>query len=405
MTKGKALKLTIGIMSTALFFSIPTSIARADSFTSAEQGVAGISAILDDKTDKEIQDAYDASVEEDEKSPYANLGVSTASDFVNIRKKASTDSEVVGKLYKGCAADILETLDGGWVKIKSGKVEGYIATQFLAIGKDAEKMVDDYATIYAIVDTQTLFVREKPSLDSRKLTMIPKGEKYVVTKRTKDWVQILLGSDDDTGDDYTGYVSKDYVKINVEFKYAISIEEENKIKKAQADAERAEKERKAQLAADRAKNNTKHNSSKNNSKNNVKNDSKNNDKVDKPTSHGSAKGSEVVNYALKFVGNPYVWGGTSLTSGADCSGFVRAVYADFGYSLPRTSRDQAASAGRKVSDLQPGDLIFYANNGRVNHVAMYIGGGSIVHAANKRQGIIVSQYKYRDVYCVRRIVD
>lgn len=424
MSRNKALKLTLGFMSTALFLTIPTTFARADSFTTAEQGIAGISAVLDNKTDQQIQEAYDASVQK-EVSPYANLGVSTASEFVNIRKEPNTTSEVVGKLYRGCAADILKTLDGGWVKIKSGDVEGYIASQFLAIGDKAEKMVDEYATMYATVNTQTLFVREKPSTESKKLTMIPIGEKYVITKRTKDWAEILLGTDDDTGSEFTGYVSLDYIKVDVEFKYAISVAEEQKIIKAQKEAEKAEKERKEKLAREKAKNNNKHNNNNNsnngnnNSNNNNNNNggnsnsgSKNNDKDDdkdddKPTNHGSAKASEVVNYALKFVGNRYVWGGTSLTKGADCSGFIKSVYGDFGYSLPRTSRDQAASAGRIVSEssIQPGDLVFYANSkGRVNHVAMYIGNGKIVHAANSRQGIIVSKYNYRDVYRVRRII-
>jgi len=408
MSKSKALKLTLGFLSTALFFSIPNSIAHADSFTSAEQGVAGITAILDDKTDEQVQEAYDASVQIKEKSPYENLGVSTAK-YVNVRKEASTDSEIVGKLYRGCAADILETLDGGWVKIKSGDVEGYIASEFLAIGEEAEKMVDEYATIYATVNTQTLYVREKPTTDSKILTSIPIGEKYVVTKRTKDWVQILYNSDDDTGEEYTGYVSMDYVKVDVVFKYAISIAEETRLRNEQIKAENAEKERKeaqkkaeiaeAKRKAEEAKNHSNHNGGKGN-----KNDDKDDDK---PSGHGTAKGNEIASYALKFVGNSYHWGGTSLTHGTDCSGFVQSVYEDFGYSIPRTSRDQAASAGRIVSEsnMQPGDLIFYAHNGRVHHVAMYIGNGKIVHAANKRQGIIVSQYNYNDVYRVRRIVD
>ena len=402
MSKSKALKLTLGFLSTALFFSIPNSIAHADSFTSAEQGVAGITAILDDKTDEQVQEAYDASVQIKEKSPYENLGVSTAK-YVNVRKEASTDSEIVGKLYRGCAADILETLDGGWVKIKSGDVEGYIASEFLAIGEEAEKMVDEYATIYATVNTQTLYVREKPTTDSKILTSIPIGEKYVVTKRTKDWVQILYNSDDDTGEEYTGYVSMDYVKVDVVFKYAISIAEETRLRNEQIKAENAEKERKeAQKKAEReeAENHSSHHGSKGDNKNDDKDD-------DKPSGHGTAQGQEIANYALKFVGNPYHWGGISLTHGTDCSGFVQSVYEDFGYSIPRTSRDQAASAGRIVSenDMQPGDLIFYAHNGRVHHVAMYIGNGKIVHAANKRQGIIVSQYNYNDVYRVRRIVN
>lgn len=413
MRKDKALRLAAGIVSTALFLSIPSVIARADSFISSEQGIAGISAVLENTTEQELQDAYNASVTEIEKeenvSPYENLGVSIADDFVNIRKKASTESDIVGRLYRGCAADILETLDSGWVKIKSGKVEGYIATQFLAIGDEANEMVDKYATKYATVKTQTLYVRAKKSTDAKILTMIPDGETYVVTKEYDKWVEILLGNDEDTGGDYTGFVSKDYIKIDVEFKYAMTMEEikrqeeavqaekERKEKKAQEEAEKKEADRKA---AEQAKEDSKNNSKNSNSNSGSSSGS------NKTTTHSSGKTSDIVAYALKFVGNRYVWGGTSLTNGADCSGFVQSIYGDFGYSIPRTSRSQAVGAGIKVSesDLQPGDLIFYANGGTVNHVAMYIGNGKIVHAANSRQGIITSQYRYRDIYCARRIV-
>ncbi|HWT76165.1 MAG TPA: C40 family peptidase, partial [Mobilitalea sp.] len=149
--------------------------------------------------------------------------------------------------------------------------------------------------------------------------------------------------------------------------------------------------------------------------NNHQNDNQDNhqdDHQDSTPSSGSSSSlsglrNEIITYALKFVGNPYVWGGESLTNGADCSGFVRAIYGDFGYNIPRTSREQAAGAGKIVdeSDIQPGDLIFYTNSsGMVNHVAMYIGNGQIVQAANSRQGIITSRYNYRSIYRVRRIV-
>ena len=99
---------------------------------------------------------------------------------------------------------------------------------------------------------------------------------------------------------------------------------------------------------------------------------------------------EMVQFALQYVGNPYVWGGTSLTNGADCSGFVLAVHNHFGYALPRVAADQyAASRKKDISALEPGDLVFYGNG--ISHVAMYIGDGQIVHAANSRLGIIVSE--------------
>lgn len=124
----------------------------------------------------------------------------------------------------------------------------------------------------------------------------------------------------------------------------------------------------------------------------------------------SSEESEVVKYALQFVGNPYKYGGTSLTNGADCSGFVQSVYAHFGYSLSRTSREQAQNAGYteislKESELEPGDLIFYArDNGVVYHVALYIGDGKVVHAANSKAGIIISEYTYMKPYKARRII-
>ena len=116
---------------------------------------------------------------------------------------------------------------------------------------------------------------------------------------------------------------------------------------------------------------------------------------------GSAKGKDIANFACRYVGNPYVAGGTSLTNGADCSGFTFAVYKEFGISLPRTSTSQR-SAGREVSlsDAQPGDIVCYAG-----HVAIYIGGGRIVHASTPSTGIKYGNVNYKPVITVRRIVD
>ena len=119
------------------------------------------------------------------------------------------------------------------------------------------------------------------------------------------------------------------------------------------------------------------------------------------SSYSSGSGSSVVDYATQFVGNPYVWGGTSLTNGADCSGFVQSVYANFGVSLPRTTYEQQ-NAGTEVSyaDAQPGDLICYGG-----HVAIYMGDGQIVHASNSQDGIKVSNdATYRTIVSVRRLV-
>ena len=121
----------------------------------------------------------------------------------------------------------------------------------------------------------------------------------------------------------------------------------------------------------------------------------------------AGNGQAIVDYACQFIGNPYVWGGTSLTNGADCSGFVLSVFRNYGISLPHSSRAQA-NCGTKISlsELKPGDLVFYGNRSGINHVAIYVGGGQVVHASNPRVGITISGVSYRSpVKAVRVIKD
>lgn len=416
MRKCGALKAVVFVASALVFLSItkePVYGTQMEQPVSAEFGIAGISKTLNDVFscgDNEVNDKITELFNAEIYSPLSSLGVSVATNYVNVRSEPSTDSEVLGKLYHGCAADILEWLEGDWVKIVSGDVEGYIASNYLAVGRAAEKEADEHAEKYAtVVRTQTLRVREEPNLDSRTLELIPLGERYPAIKEYDNWVEILLGTDDQ-GNDFTGYVHKDYVEVEIIFKRAISIEEEQRIIREQREAERAEAERLQRLAEEEeqrrleaerraAEEKKKSEEAKNATKEDNNSSSSNN--------IGSATGKEIANYAKNFVGNPYKWGGTSLTRGADCSGFVYTIYQQFGYKVPRVSRDQAKGAGKKVdiSDRQPGDLIFYTNsNGVVNHVAIYIGDDKIVHAANSRQGIIISKYNYRKIYRVRRVI-
>lgn len=439
MIKGTAVKASL--CATALLLSLSYGIKVEAATGTSDMGIAGISAILDNyyvaTADEEIGEAEQLletfagqgdepvnSEMTDIESPYANLGISTATNYVNIRKEPNIDSEIVGKLYNGCATDILET-DGEWVKIESGNVKaGYINKEFLAIGEEAEKLINEFNSKYATINTTTLFVREKPSTDAPITTMVPLGERYYIIKETDKWAKIQI--DEDT----TGFVSKDYITIDVEFEYAITIEEEQeKIAKAE-EARRAEAEQLEKLAKEQqeqrqaeadskaaAENAAKANESSRNNSSSSSNSSKSGSSSNtgsssssssssNSSSSSSSTGSSIADYALKFVGNPYVWGGTSLTNGTDCSGFTSSIYSHFGYSIPRTSRDQANSAGREVSlnDLQPGDLIFYRNSsGVVNHVAMYVGGGRVVHASNAREGIKTSSYNYRTPYKARRV--
>ena len=353
-------------------------------------------------------------------SEYANTGISIAHEYVNIRKKPNTESKILGKLYRGSAARIINTV-GDWVEIKSGSVTGYIKSEYLAIGFSAENLIDRYGTKLATVNVTTLKVREERSTDSVVLTLVPEGEEFEVIKEYGEWVKIIV---DDTT---KGYVSKEYVNIRVKFKHAISIKEEREKIRRQKEREeairRAEEERQRQIeeeqrreAAERAaaqraaeqraaaqRSSSSSSSSKSSSSSNSSSSSKSS-----TSSSSSSKGtaSSAASYAQNFIGNPYVLGGTSLTNGTDCSGFVQSVYSKYGVSLPRTSSSQScAGSSVSLSDVQAGDLIFYASNGSVNHVAMYIGGGKVVHASNRRDGIKVSNMNYRTPCKARRVAN
>ena len=370
------------------------------------------------------------------KSEYENVGISVAADYVNVRKKPNTDSKVVGKLYRGSAAKIVKKV-GDWVKIKSGQVEGYIMSDYLAIGYSAEKMVDKFGTKIATINTETLKVREAKNTDCAVLTLVSGEESFEVIREDKDWVKIMV--DGDT----KGFVSKEYVDITVKFKKAVSIEEEREAARKKAAAARAEQEaqqRQQQQASSNSSSSSSssssgssssssssgssshkssngsssssHKSSSSGSSNKSSSSSSSNKSSGGGNSSngsgdviGSGDGSAIASYALQFVGNPYVYGGTSLTNGTDCSGFTMSVFRKFGISLPRTSGSQSG-VGRKisVSEARAGDLIFYARNGHVNHVALCIGGGRVVHASNPSVGITTSNIGYRTPYCARRVI-
>lgn len=335
---------------------------------------------------------------------FRNLGISTASDYVNIRKKPTTDSKILGKLYKGSSAEIIGEKDG-WVKIESGSVKGYIRKDLLAIGAKAQKLAGRYGTAFASVKKGviTLNVRSKKSTKSTIVTQIPEDEKYEILGESDNWYKISID------DGAKGYVAKEFVRTRVRFKKAVSIAEEKAEIRRKRAAEKAQQERLAALAAQRSQassSSSSSSSSRSTSSSSSKASSSSRRRTNTTASVPSGtSGSAIASYACKFVGNPYVWGGTSLTNGADCSGFTMSVYAQFGYSLPHSSAAQAG-CGRSVSlsDLQPGDLLFYRNGSRIGHVAMYIGGGRVVHASNARDGIKISSYNYRQPACARRIV-
>lgn len=333
----------------------------------------------------------DANVSENEapvvKSEYDDIAIAQVTNYVNLRSEPSEEGEILGKLYNNSAATIIAT-EGDWYKIKSGSVDGYVKAEFVVSGAEAETLAKEVGHRTATVNTETLKVRNDAGLDATVQTLIPEGESYDVVEELDGWVKIAVDTD------IEGYVSTEYVNLETEFVEAESIEEE---KARLAEEERVRKEaEEAAKKADEASAKKKKSASSSESTDNAESTESSEAVAPAVTAPVSGSRAAIVSYALQFVGNPYVAGGTSLTNGADCSGFTYSVFADCGISIPRDSRSQAAGGTPvDLSAIQPGDLLFYSNGGSINHVALYIGNGQVVHASTAKTGIKISAYNYR----------
>ena len=295
-----------------------------------------------EKSEEEIL----AEAESIEMFGYKNLGIANVENNLNVRAGADESASLVGKMPKDSACEIMGT-EGDWTKITSGKVEGYVKTEFLFTGSDARIKAMDLISTYAVVHADALRVRQEPSTEASIYTQVAQGEmlEYVQTLEN-GWVEIML-------DDETVYVSGEYVELEDRLETAVTLTE---------------------------------------------------------LLYGAGVSDirvSICEYAKQFLGNRYVYGGSSLTRGTDCSGFTMRVYQQFGISLPHSSRAQA-NMGTKISasEAKPGDLFFYGGRGGyINHVALYIGGGQVIHASSPKTGIRISSCNYRTPVKVVRIIN
>ena len=322
------------------------------------------------------------SQEETEENEYADLAIAQVSNYVNVRSLPNTDSDIVGKIYNGAVAQVLSVTgeDHDWFQIVSGNVEGYIKAEFFLYGDAAAEVIDQYVTRYANVIADRLNVREQPSTESKRIGYIDNGERVQLLENQGEWLRVQYT------DGKEGYVSSQYVTISEEFVYGKTLEEEAKEQEERKILEERENVTEQEVAENVTI------------------------VVTEPVGTYSSNAelrSSIVNYAMQFLGNRYVHGGSSLVTGTDCSRFTSLIYKEFGYSLSRTPSGQLSSNGRSIdySQIQPGDIICYGKGGKCTHVALYTGNGQIIHSANSRKGVVIYQADYDTIIGIKNVID
>lgn len=287
---------------------------------------------------------------------YTNLGISNATTYLNVRKGAGTSYKVVGKMPGYSVCEVLEE-KGEWYKIKSGDVTGYVSKEYILTGYEANVKAMEKMTAVLEVKCDKLNIRKEASTDCSVATKVSKGSHLDIVEDVKDgWYKAAING-------LEGYVAAEFVDVVYTLPTAEKIVE---------------------VVVSTGSSSGSGNSSSSGKDYTYVNP------------EASKKAQEIINYAYQFLGNRYVYGGNSLTNGIDCSAFVKQIFGKFGYSLPRTSKQYLSGVGTTIpmNQIQPGDILVYKYSGGGGHVAIYIGNGKIVHAANERAGICIGNYNF-----------
>lgn len=321
-------------------------------------------------------------------SDFVQLGVANVSSYLNVREKPDITSDAIGKMPPHSGCTIISQADG-WAYIRSGKVTGYVSTDYLLTGDAAISKIKEYGRLVIKVDCDLLNVRKEPSIDSDILAGIWQGEKLDVLSSTKDWVNVEINN-------YVGYVARDYVSFTFALDEAVVIERLPEVVQTlptqqtttnnQQTTQNPQVDQTAQQQAQQQQ-------------------AQQQQQISQQQSAIALRNS-VVNNAMQYLGSRYVLGGNSLATGTDCSGFTMLIYAQYGYSLPRIPSAQAA-CGTAVNpyEAQPGDLVFYSYSGGIGHVGICIGNGQIIHDANSRDGVKISNMFYTTPAKVVRLIN
>lgn len=387
-----------------------------------------------------------------------SLAFAKCEEYINVRTEANTNSEIVAVLYNNHAATIVKVLNNGWYKIKSGNIKGYVNSEFIITGDEAKLIADEVGYQVAIVKSDSLNVRTEPNEKSEVICSVEKNDELEVIEVKNNWISVVIDSsiygfvsldycdlktyypiaipieeleltditnvsENESNHVYPNYIPSP-VHVNV-IKNDIENEEElisinENIAYATCNEEMIS-DVYEDIANDVLYDNYMEDCTDlydyeyqdeyydyyNDYYAEYIDDSYHNYYIEDSyvdysdfsqnyiPGESGVDGQAIVDYALQFVGNPYVCGGTSLTNGADCSGFTQSVYNAYGIDINRVAADQA-TGGMSVGldDIQAGDLLFYSDDSGISHVAIYAGGGSIVHAATEEQGIVVGDAFY-----------